>query len=622
MHMRMIAAWLLLPAAVAFAGVPVTSPGGKVRFTLAVEDGRLSYQVARNGSAVIEPSPLGIVVDGVNLAEGVETGKAAAYRVNTTYPWHGVHSVAADRCNGVRIPIKHLKSGAAYTLEVRAYDDGVAFRFTVPGREGERRTPDEATVFRIPAGSTVWYHDFEGHYEGIHAKRTIEDVKAGDWAAPPLTIRLPGNSGYAAITEGALLRYSGMGLQADGRGGFAARLGHAHPPSYPFRLRYASDVQRMSEPAVVAGAITTPWRIIMSGPDLNTLVNCDIVHNVAPPPGRKLFPKGAKTAWIKPGRAVWRYLDGGETTLAGMKEFSRLAGELGFEYNVIEGFWQKWSEQELKDLVDTSRRYGVGIILWKHSRDLRDAAARRKFFELCSRAGVAGAKIDFFDHEHKDVVELYEACLREAAEFRQVVNFHGANKPSGESRTWPNELTREAIKGMEGRRVPRARHDATLPFTRMLAGHADYTPLLFSERRADTTWAHQVASAAIYTSPLLVYGAHPKTMLENPAAGIIKSIPSVWDETIALPVSEIGEVAAFARRRGDRWFVAVMNGPDARAIDVPLAFLGAGKYHAELIRDDPQRTDAVKVEQGAAARGESLRIELAPGGGFVARFSK
>src|SRR6185295_6364723 len=154
-----------------------------------------------------------------------------------------------------------------------------------------------------------------------------------------------------------------------------------------------------------------------------------------------------------------------------------------------------------------------------------------------------------------------------------MLNFHGANKPTGEPRTWPNEMLREAVRGMESSRLQeRARHDVTLPFTRFLAGHADYTPVHFGTRRADTTWAHQIASAAIFTAPLLTYGAHPTNLLKNPAIEMIKSIPSIWDETVVLPPSEIGEVAVFARRRGDAWFLAVLNGPTARNIEVPLSF--------------------------------------------------
>jgi alpha-glucosidase len=360
----------------------------------------------------------------------------------------------------------------------------------------------------------------------------------------------------------------------------------------------------------------------MIGADLNALVNCDVVPNLCPPPDPKLFPKGMRTEWVRPGRAVWKYLDGGPSTLEGMKEFCKLAGELGFEYNVVEGFWRRWSDADVKELVKYGKEHHVGIWLWKHSKELRDPEARRTFLKKCHDLGVAGVKIDFFDHEAKEVVDLYQALLRETAENQLMVNFHGSNKPTGEPRTWPNELVREAVKGMESRRIEdRARHDATLPFTRFLAGHADYTPVHFGERRGNTTWAHQVATAVVFTAPLLTYAAHPRTLLDNPCAPVIKSIPATWDETRILPPSEIGEVAVFARRSGDTWFLAIVNGPDARTVRVPLTFLGDGKYTALMIRDRKGEPAAVRVEETTARRGETLTIDLSAGGGFVARFS-
>ncbi|HUG91784.1 MAG TPA: glycoside hydrolase family 97 catalytic domain-containing protein, partial [Planctomycetaceae bacterium] len=320
--------------------------------------------------------------------------------------------------------------------------------------------------------------------------------------------------------------------------------------------------------------------------------------------------------------AVWRYLDGGDRSFEGMKEFCRLAGELGFEHNILEGFWRRWSDEQLRELVEYGRQHGVGIWLWRHSKDLRDPAARRAFFEKCRDVGAAGVKLDFFDHEAQEVIDHYHVLLREAAEHKLMVNFHGSNKPTGEPRTWPNELLRESVRGMESSRLrARARHDATLPFTRFLAGHGDYTPVHFGERRADTTWTHQVATAAVFNAPLLTYAAHPQTLLDNPCAPMIKSIPAVWDETIVLPPSEIGEVAVFARRSGETWFLAVVNGPEPRKIEVPLSFLKGSEYEALLIRDEPTDSAAVRVEERLATARDVLAIELASGGGFVGRFT-
>jgi alpha-glucosidase len=200
----------------------------------------------------------------------------------------------------------------------------------------------------------------------------------------------------------------------------------------------------------------------MLGHDLNALVNSDIISSLSPPPDEKIFAQGIRTDWVKPGRAVWRYLDGGENTFDGIKEFSRLAGELGFEYNVVEGLWHRWTEEQMRELVDYSRQRNVGLWFWEHSKNLRTPDAREKFFNQLNRVGVVGTKIDFFDHEAKEIIDLYQALLRSSAEHKIMIEFHGANKPAGESRTWPNEMSREAVRGLEYRSMSlRSVHNTT-----------------------------------------------------------------------------------------------------------------------------------------------------------------
>jgi alpha-glucosidase len=320
---------------------------------------------------------------------------------------------------------------------------------------------------------------------------------------------------------------------------------------------------------------------------------------------------------------VWKYLDGGPNTFENMKEFSRLAGKLGFEYHVIEGFWSRWTDEQIKELVDYSRQQGVGLWFWRHSRELRTPVARAEFFKKLHALGVVGAKIDFFDHEHRDIVDLYQTLLAESAKHKVMINFHGANKSTGEARTWPNEMIREGIRGMEARRLQaRARHNTTLPFTRFLAGPGDYTPVIFGERRGDTSWAHQIATAVVFNEPLLTYGAHPTNLLNNPALELIQSIPAVWDETIVLPMSEIGELAALARRKGDTWFLGVLNGPSARTTEIPCTFLGAGEFKTLLVRDEIGDPAAVKMEKGQSSSKDVLKITMSAGGGFNARFAR
>jgi alpha-glucosidase len=598
----------------------ITSPNGRVRFHLAHDDSQLTFRATLDNREAIESSKLWISLDTIGLTTEAHITGIERYRIRETYLTRGVHSKAVNNCNGARISIRHLDQN--YQVDVRAFNDGVAFRFVIPG-EG-KRVPDEGSTFTFPAGSTAWFHDFEGHYEGIHKRKSIAEVKDGEWAAPPLTIKLPNGRGYAAITEAALMNYAGMGLRANGQRGFTTVLGHALPVSHPFDLRFGKEeARRLSQAAAIDGAITTPWRVIMIAANLNTLVNSDIIDNLSTPPDKSMFPQGANTDWVKPGRAVWRYLDGGENTFAGIKEFSRLAGQLGFEYNVVEGIWARWSEAQLRELVDYSNQQNVKLWFWKHRRNLGTEREREEFFSLLARLGVAGAKIDFFDHEAKEVIDLYQALLRSSAEHKIMVEFHGANKPAGESRTWPNEMTREAIRGLEYRSTNlRSVHNTTLPFTRFLAGHADYTPLHFGERRRETSWAHQIATAIVFTSPLMIYGAHPQHLLDNPAAELIKTIPSVWDETIVLPQSEIGELAGFARRRGDAWFIGILNGLTGRTIRLPLQFPGRQNYRATLVRDQMDQPAAVRMENVILNRGGALTITMRAGGGFAARLAR
>lgn len=607
--------------AIAAPETEVTSPNGSIQFRLTFKN-HLGYEVLFKTNMAIEPSWMMFSVDKKDLTKGATSGEIKTYRINETYPWRGAHSEAVNNCNGAVIP---LKSGAVgYKLEIRVFNDGVAYRFIVPGSSNQSRVPDEGSMFRIPDGSRVWYHDLKGHYEGQHTNNLVEDIPVGQWVAPPMTFKLPNGEGYASITEADLVNYSGMALQATGPREFSVGLAHKQPPSHPFLMRYGTnEAIRLSHPAAVMGTITTPWRVVMIGADLNTLVNSDILPDLCPPPDPKIFPLGLKTDWIKPGRAVWKYLDGGDSSLEGTKEFCRMAGELGFEYDVIEGYWSRWSDAEIKELVAYAKQRGVRLIFWKHSRNLRTPEEREEFFKKLHDLGVAGAKIDFFDHEHKEIIDLYQALLQNAAKYHLVVNFHGSDKPTGRCRTWPNEITREAVRGMESSRLrDRATHECTLPFTRMLAGPADYTVVHFGERRQNTTWAHQIATAAIFNEPLLTYAANPSNLLANPGVDLIKSIPADWDRTIVLPPSEIGKLAIYARRAGDIWFLAVLNGDEQRTIDIPLSFLDEGGYDGVLIRDSGNGADAEQIENKTVRREDSLTINLRSGGGFISRFTR
>lgn len=610
----------------------VASPNGKVRFILSPDAERLTFSVMLGEQLVIEPSALKMIVDGFDLGSGVTLAGVSRFEINETYPWHGVHSTAVNHCNGVTLSFTNDLSMSPFKLEVRAFDDGIAYRWIVPGPAGEMRTADEYSEFVLPAGSTTWFHDFvDGGYESLYQKKRIDDVQAGQSAGPVLTFELPGGAGYGAIAEANLTNYAGMGLEADGRRGWIVALGHRQPVSRYYELHYGrEEAKRLGRPASIAGTITTPWRVVAAGADLNTLVNNDLLANLSPPPDPSIFPKGIDTPWVAPGIGVWKFLEGGSdgrggpNTLETTKEFSRLGGSIGATYQILEAYAYDWTDQQIRELVESSRKNGVRLIFWRHNNQLRSREEREQFFSRLERLGVAGAKIDFFDREAKENVDLYDVLTREAARHHLLVVYHGANKPTGTARTWPNEMVREAVRGMENGDVhDRARHETILPFTSYLGGPVDYTSMAFGWRRADTTLAHQIASLATFSAPLLTVVAHPQSIIDSPAKDVIESIRPVWDETIVLPGSRIGELSVYARRSGDMWMLAVMSGKkEATQIDVPLTFLSAGAYAGSYVGDNAERSDAVATRSETVTRARTLKVQLAPGGGFVARFTK
>ncbi len=570
------ALWLVLLAAPALA-VETFSPDASLAVTVDCGgNGRLFYSAARDGTEIIGRSNLGVILDGSDSGQGATIGQVVRESIDEAYPWRGNKSMALNRCNVSRISV--VRGGLEHSIELRVYNDGLALRYIFP-RGGT--VSGEATAFSFPPDSMIWYQDNVRWYEGEYRSCGAAELLPGTVCGVPCTVQLPAQLGYAAVMEGALADYSGMSLRSTGRGRFQAH--------------FACD-SKWTPP----GPVVTPWRIVLVARDLNALVNSDIVHNVAPAPDPRLFPQGLQTEWIKPGRCVWSWLCGGGIDVASMEQFATLGRQLGFEYNLIDEGWEHWQPwgqfDQLQQVIDFSRQQHVATWVWKSAPEragipgLFDRDLRREFFRRMSAMGVAGVKIDFLDDESFAMVNFIQQTLADAAEFQLLVDFHGAPKPTGESRTWPNELTREGIRGLENLDggLEAAALQCTHPFVRFLAGPADFTPLHFYHGQQQISWAHQLASAVIYTSPLLVFGEHPRQMLDHPASGLITAIPSTWDETRVLPQSSIGQLVAFARRSGADWYLALMNGNSEGDVKLSLSldFLDAAKYAAEYCQDD------------------------------------
>jgi alpha-glucosidase len=608
---------------------PVTlwSPGGALQAYVGVSpDGHLVYSVTRGTTSVIESSPIGIVVDGVDLGSSVTNISVGAWtEVNETYPTRGVHPRATNHY--FEIPLEIRRSGAGdLTAQVifRLYDDGVAYRYVIPGA-GTRAVSGESSGWAFPYGTPFWYQTNTGNYESTYWNGTIGLV--GDHIGGPLTLQLPDNGGYVVLTEAALLDYSGMTFEAN-------------LLSPMLRARFLDD-----STWPVTGGEVTPWRALLVAPTLTDLVNSDFIANLNDAPDPALFPQGSETPWIKPGRAVWSWWSdfNSPANFDTQRRYVDDATRLRAEYVLVDAGWElgfpangKDQFVRLSELVAyarTQQRY-VGIWVWKNWTELLDPSARRAFLRAVSAAGAVGVKIDnigALDSESFANVQLYETILREAAEEKLMVNFHGCNKATGLVRTYPNEITREGFMGLEtnayadqGKFAPPS-HNAAVPFIRMAVGVGDYTPVTFTPAKlGTTTFAHQLALAGLFTSPVQHFGDDPALLLAQPLVqDVFRLLPTEWDETIVLPPSAIGDLALMARRQRNRWFLFGINGnaESPRSLPtLPLSFLGEGRYDA-IVLSDATATSFHREERAGLTQADALNVQMLAGGGFVAILS-
>ena len=608
----------------------------------------LSFQVFYKGKEVIKESPLGLTIDNQPIGRNIQI-KSVTQGTQTAGEKYQTYTIGKP-------------DGSVYYLDTREYADGIALRYRIP-TSTDVCIYGEATAFTFPPQTRTWYASGPFQYGWLqeYQDRLTGSIE-GELLAPPATFLTPDGI-YAAITEANLFNYHGavlLGTKPDQVSfGYVENRGHLEtgvitglPPA-----KYWHDAVRnipwIASPERESNEIVTPWRVLMLSDDLNGLVNNKILAKVSDKPDKTLFPDGGDTEWIKPGRATFTWLvEGGNERLsvANHRKYVDGCAELGIESVVVDDGWELWQQTEkeangrtkwemMKELVDYARGKNVDIWVWRSSSPrsgnksdigLVDPVERAGFMKKCAEVGVKGLKIDFFHTGNVFTVNLMENILKDAAKEKLMVIFHGVNKPTGDSYTYPNLLAKEAVRGLEcvggenswAPGPPWPYHNTVLPFTRWLVGPADYTPMNF---RAfcppSTTFAHQLSSIYMFTSPMLIFAADMEDMLSSPGRSFIESVPVTWDETIVLQESEIGKLAALARRKGDLWYLTVLNGEEAGTFDTKLDFLPKGKYKMEIAVDALDNRKLIEVKESKIRSGHRIKENLMSGGGFVARIS-
>ena len=518
--------------------------------------------------------------------------------------------------------------GTTATLDLRVYDRAIAWRITrhATSRDGHA-IMGEPSSWCLPPEAGVWFAERPNDwklksYAGTWTHTTMRELATVSPTGPiqpkPLVIELP-DGGYALLTEAALFDYPGQRFRATTDGVLHTDLAIPTAPA---------TVQRDST------ELRTPWRVALVADDLNDLVEAGtIIDHLAPAPDPKLF---ADTSWIHTGRSVWRWWSKDTGTFEQEREMIDDAAKLGYEFSLVDEGWRDWDKpwQRIAELSAFGRERHVGLWIWQRSRDIDDPtnnyAIARDFLDSAAEAGVAGVKIDFFDAEDAATIRLMEHLLIEAAKRKLMVNFHGCTVPTGWAHTYPNEVSREGIRGLElnghaeGPLTPD--HDAALPFTRLVVGHGDYTPVGFSNP-GPTTWAHQLAMAVLVVSPMQVIAEFPSMLLDNPdvapALEILRPLPAEWDESVVLPPSQIGTLAVVARRSGNDWYLGAVRGHDAKADETPtatLSFLPEGEQFNAVILTDATDTSFAR-ETRTVDHTTTINLPTRKGSGLVMRIT-
>ncbi len=579
-----------------------TSPNGHLTAEISDAGGALHYAVSLDGKQVLAPSTVSIKSDGVVFGTQATLGKPQVHEVRETYAFFGGKSKAVNNARVVSIPLS--TNGEKYDLDVHVADDGVGVRLRLPAKH-DRRVVADLSTWKLPGDPVVWATTYDPGYERPYRTASLSALGAESYGLP-LTAKV--GDVYVAFSEAALIDYSDLAIKRQDDGTLAGYL--------PFDWKgWRTDRE-----------VVQPWRVTIVARSLTGLVNTTLIQNLNPP----VDPSLANADWIVPGRSAWQWMAVGAPELEDQHQWVDRTKALGFEYYLVDEGWSEWPDAwaALKAVCDYAKTKGVKVWLWAHSREVADPEVRKAYFKRAAEIGIVGVKVDFPEPANHWWSTWYRDATRDAAADKLLIDFHGAVKPTGMERTWPNELTREAIRGHEYHitrynRLLEPQHDTILPFTRYVVGHADYTPTVFEPKELQgNTWAHELAQAVVFTSPFLCFGGNPADYIANPARDLISALPATWDETLVLPGSEPGKIAAFARRRSDQWFVGVLNGADAANLEIALKFLGPGHWRATRLGDVQGKPDAWDRHDEQITSHSSFQLSMVPGGGFVAWIRK
>jgi alpha-glucosidase len=641
----LLAISILLPsrAPAAPSSYALRSPNGKIEIRIRTANG-IRYDVLVNGRAVLQDCTLSLDVDHKKLG-----AEAKVLKSNESSRDQILEPVVRQKFAKIRENYKELRleMEGGYAVVFRAYNEGAAYRLETSIPQPEVKIYAEEMNLHFPSNFVVYYpteESFFSHNERKYLPQHLADIAPEFIATLPAVIEADAGV-KVAIAESDLEEYPGLWLRGTSGNALAA----AFPP-YPLKEKLEKDrdfrvVESADYIAITKGTRTFPWRILGIAEKDGDLLTNQLTWLLAKPSQLQ------DTSWIKPGKVAWDWWNfnnlynvdfkAGVNTQT-YKYYIDFAAKYQIPYIILDEGWYKLGnardvvpEINMEDLTAYAKQKNVGVILWVIWKTLDDQL--EPALDQYAKWGVKGIKVDFMQRSDQLLINYYHRVSRETAKRKMLVDFHGDQKPATMTRTWPNLISTEGVRGMEWSKWSRETdpdHDVTLPFTRMFLGPMDYTPgamlnaqknsfaAIHNRPMSQGTRCHQLAMYVVFESPLQMLSDSPSNYLREPEImDFLGPVPTEWDETKVLD-GRIAQYVAVARRNGKDWYVGAMTNWSTRELELDFSFLPEGNFNMESFQDganaDRMGSD-YKMVKAQVNRGTKLKIALAPGGGWAAR---
>lgn len=625
----------------------LASPSGKLNVSVSVGE-NITYSVVLNGTVITAPSQISMeLTDGTVWGKNDKVKKAKTTSVSQEL--HPViqrkNDVISDVYNQLTLTFKD------HSLEFKAYDEGVAYRW-VSAVKGDYKVKNELVTFAFPGDRDIWFPEEESmmsHQEREYLREKLSNVGADRFCSTGMLVDA-GNGVKVYISESGLMDYAGLWLRGSGQdpNALVGKFAGVVLKEQVMNDRDVKPTEYADYIAECSGPRVFPWRVMLITEKDADLVQSNLIYKLAPE------QKIENTDWIKPGKVAWDWWNANNVygvdfesgvNNATYKYYIDFASKYGLDYIILDEGWYHLGnvldvvdEIDIQELVDYGKQKNVGVILWVVWKSLDDKLTEA--LDQFQKWGVKGIKVDFMQRDDQWMVNFYERCAIECAKREMMVDYHGAYKPCGLDRAYPNVISYEGVKGMENAKwsnLPDPEHDVTLPFIRMVAGPMDFTPgaminktkmnfnPVFTEPMSNGTRCHQLGMYVVFESALQMLADNPSNYYREPECmEFLSAVPTVWDDTKVLD-AKVSDYIAVARRSGNTWYVGAMTDWDPRTLNLKLDFLGEGSYTMKIWKDgvnaSKHASDFAQETLDVSAN-STVKVNMAPGGGWVAIIEK